>query len=104
MEETSVDAIDAHQRIFFHFDHHEDTKMRIRISTSPPLSALKAWFSIPPLGEISTVAELKILFVNLIDKEGEKGIRPEELHLEVDGFELLDESDVGVVRDGELVV
>ncbi|KAI6099046.1 hypothetical protein F5141DRAFT_1144281 [Pisolithus sp. B1] len=72
--------------------------MRIKVTTGPPLPLLKAWFPVPsPHPEAAstssefTIANLKTQFL------------PSSLRLSIDGFELLDECDIGVVRDGDLV-
>ncbi|KAI6119922.1 hypothetical protein EDD16DRAFT_1476933 [Pisolithus croceorrhizus] len=81
--------------------------MRIKVTTGPPLPLLKAWFPVPsPHPEMAltspefTIANLKTRLCNTLPLGR---VPPSSLRLSIDGFELLDECDLGVVRDGDLV-
>ncbi|KAH7101148.1 hypothetical protein BKA62DRAFT_757542 [Auriculariales sp. MPI-PUGE-AT-0066] len=79
--------------------------MRIRVSTTPPLPAHKAWSLIPPsIAEdtSATVREAKQFLcssVNALD-----GHELGDIALFVDGFELLDDTALEVLQAGDLVV
>ncbi|KIJ19748.1 hypothetical protein PAXINDRAFT_166002 [Paxillus involutus ATCC 200175] len=85
--------------------------MRIKISTNPPLPALRAWFTIPSTSDRgpsschdksrSTVQSLKFLLCSSLPTLC--GVAPSCLRLSIDEFELLDDSELTVVRDGDLV-
>lgn len=82
--------------------------MRIKVTTSPPLPPLKAWFPIPPThGSTSstvckpTVASFKSHLCSSLPVL--RGFAPASLCLSIDGFQLLDDSELEVVRDGDLV-
>ncbi|KAL4072414.1 hypothetical protein V8B97DRAFT_1870343, partial [Scleroderma yunnanense] len=73
------------------------------VTTSLPLPPLKAWFSIPSSSTTckSTIASLKshlCYSLPILHK-----FTPSSLSLSVNGFQLLDNSKVEVVRDGDLV-
>lgn len=77
--------------------------MRLRIQTAPPLPALKAWYA-PPHDTTNSIIDLKhALFANvpLLDATAIDG---SQVVLVLDGFDLLDESPLDVVRDGDLVL
>ncbi|KAK0199314.1 hypothetical protein DFS33DRAFT_1401236 [Desarmillaria ectypa] len=76
--------------------------MRLRIQTEPPLPHLKAWF---PFIDDVNIHGLKTSLCSTIQVLKTAKIKPGELTLELDGFELLDElvcSDV--VRDTDFIV
>ncbi len=76
--------------------------MRLRIQTEPPLPQLKAWF---PLPDDSNIHDLKTSLCNTVQVLRDAKIKPGELTLELDGFELLDElASTGVMRDTDLIV
>ncbi|KAJ9104218.1 hypothetical protein QFC19_004035 [Naganishia cerealis] len=77
--------------------------MRFKVSTHPPLTAAKAWLPLPPpivnvdhpvsASESSqTVLDLKQCLSTSFPTVKAYGARKEEIVLEVDGFELLDDS------------
>lgn len=74
--------------------------MRIRLATHPPLPPLKAWYGITPELTEQTVSELKEdIVTGLLARSSSADIK-----LEIDGFQLLDESLVGtVIQNGDLV-
>ncbi|KAF8837101.1 hypothetical protein BDN67DRAFT_1014129 [Paxillus ammoniavirescens] len=85
--------------------------MRIKIFTNPPLPALRAWFTIPSTSDRDpsschdksrqTVQSLKFLLCSSLPTLC--GVAPSCLRLSIDEFELLDNSELTVVRDGDLV-
>jgi hypothetical protein len=78
--------------------------MRLRIQTLSPLPELKAWF-IPEIQDAqSTVFDLKDLFCMGIPQLRANQIHPDNLILLLEGFELLNESPISVVRDGDLII
>lgn len=78
--------------------------MRLRIQTLSPLPEVKAWF-IPDLQDAQqTVFDLKGLLCRGITQLRTNRIDAEQLTLLLDGFELLDDSPVSVVRDEDLIV
>ncbi|KZT21227.1 hypothetical protein NEOLEDRAFT_1181852 [Neolentinus lepideus HHB14362 ss-1] len=71
---------------------------RIRLgSTDPPL---KAWFSVP--SHVATVRDLKKSLCSDIDALDD--VAPERVTLLLDEFELLDDSPINVLRDGDLLL
>ncbi|KAF9262155.1 hypothetical protein L218DRAFT_1000903 [Marasmius fiardii PR-910] len=91
--------------------------MRLRLESSPPLPHLKAWFSSSQTQwKISTqtsqhktrpqyISDLKKSLCTTIKPLSEAGINANEIVLELDGFELLDDSTVDeLLREGDLVV
>lgn len=89
--------------------------MRIRISLQPPLPLVKAWFLIPTT--VTTIQDLKIALsdglpqlhspVSLTGKSSDAKRRRDAVHkilLEVDGFELLDTSEIAVLMEDRDVV
>lgn len=78
--------------------------MRIRVMTEPPLAPLKAWFVLPSalLGDSgSTISTLKIALCDGL--RALAGCAPAQLMLTIDGFELLAESALDVLRADEVV-
>ncbi|KII96121.1 hypothetical protein PLICRDRAFT_170702 [Plicaturopsis crispa FD-325 SS-3] len=72
--------------------------MRIKILTTHPLPELKAWFTYDSREVISTVSDLK----NAISSQF-KLLRGYTLDFFLDDFEILDDSPIDVVRDGDLI-
>ncbi|KAF8907586.1 hypothetical protein CPB85DRAFT_830112 [Mucidula mucida] len=73
--------------------------MRFRIQADSPLPGTKAWFSCP---ENESITNLKKSVCNTIPTLKTK---PENLILELDGFELLDILETGsIVREGDLII
>ena len=72
--------------------------MRVKISANPPLPLVRAWF---PLHSTSTIAAFKSLLCTSLPAFS--NITPTSLYLSIDGFELLDNSELTVVRDGDLI-
>ncbi|KAI0313247.1 hypothetical protein OF83DRAFT_1142260 [Amylostereum chailletii] len=79
--------------------------MRIRISTSPPLPSLKAWFPIneKETPEERTVISLKKLLCANVEALRNARVQSYEIALLLDDFDLLDETTLDVLRDGDLV-
>ncbi|TFK45465.1 hypothetical protein OE88DRAFT_1211732 [Heliocybe sulcata] len=71
---------------------------RVRLgSTDPPL---KAWFSVP--NHVATVRDLKKSLCADIDALHD--VTPDRVTLLLDEFELLDDSPINVLRDGDLLL
>ncbi|KAL4075559.1 hypothetical protein J3A83DRAFT_4089539 [Scleroderma citrinum] len=77
--------------------------MRVKVTTSPPLPPLKAWFPIPSSSTTreSTIASFKSHLCRSLPILRE--FTSSSLSLSIDGFQLLDDSEIEVVRDGDLV-
>jgi hypothetical protein len=76
--------------------------MRVRIQTALPLPDLKAWYA--PNEDQSSIAHLKdALFLHIPVLEASL-FHSHQVVLLLDGFELLDDSPLDVVRDGDLVI
>lgn len=73
--------------------------LRLRIATSPPLAPLRALFLVAASSR--TIADLKIQLVH--DLGQLRGVAPAQLLLEVDGWELLDRSQVELVREEDII-
>src|SRR5580693_7375787 len=91
--------------------------MRIRVLSSPPLPHVKAWFVIPDGAQniaSSSLVHAEPSLENIFGlknalRNGIPALRPSSLSaanliLMIDGFELLDESSIAVINDGDLVV
>jgi len=81
--------------------------MRLRFQTVSPLPELKAWYSTDPDavsdGGSSTIAHLKHTICLQIPALRQFGVNGRQLVLLLDSFELLDDSPLSVVRDGDLI-
>ena len=78
--------------------------MRIRIQTFSPLPELKAWF-IPEIQDAhETVFDLKELLCKGIPQLRANQIDARYLILLLEGFELLNDSPISAVRDGDLII
>jgi hypothetical protein len=77
----------------------EMATLRLRISTVPPLAPLKALFLVAASSR--TIADLKAQLVH--DLGQLRGVASTQLLLEVDGWELLDGSQVELVREGDVI-
>ncbi|SRR5260221_4934643 len=78
--------------------------MRIRIQTFSPLPELKAWF-IPEIQDThETVFDLKELLCKGIPQLRANQINARYLILLLEGFELLNDSPISAVRDGDLII
>ncbi|KAH9921566.1 uncharacterized protein BXZ73DRAFT_79949 [Epithele typhae] len=75
--------------------------MRVKLEILAPLPPLKAWYSPSAL---STVRDLKNSLCAELQPLQDAGILPDELVLLLDDFEILDSSQIDVVRDGDLIV
>ena len=74
--------------------------MRVKVECGPPLPQTKAWFVVPP---VATVADLKDTLCNSLPALVHAKTTSGGIALYLDGFELLDDSTVEVVRDGDLI-
>ncbi|KAI0057745.1 hypothetical protein BV25DRAFT_1970353 [Artomyces pyxidatus] len=77
--------------------------MRIRISSSSPLPDIKAWFSLGRDDGTFSIFALKEKLCATVHALREARVPEHEIALLLDGFELLDESSVDVLREGDLV-
>lgn len=89
--------------------------MRIRVLSRPPLPHIKAWFVVPEAGEgvasslghtqpaPEDVHALKCALRNEIPALRSSCLSASNLILMIDGFELLDQSGLAVIKDGDLV-
>lgn len=89
--------------------------MRLKITTSPPLPPLQAWYFLPDSalrpstlrleeGEpCTTVESLKQRLCSELKTLRDARISKENVALLLDGFELLDSSSADVLRDGDLL-
>jgi hypothetical protein len=79
--------------------------MRLKLQTNPPLSPLKAWFPLPDSlsPTLSTINELKRHLCTHFPILSKSCITAKDIVLELDEFELLDETELGVLRDGDLI-
>ena len=78
--------------------------MRLRLQTFSPLPELKAWF-IPEIQDVQeTVFTLKELVCQGIPQLRANQIHAQDLVFLLDGFELLNDSPISVVRDGDLII
>ena len=74
--------------------------MRVRISANAPLPPVKVWFPLHP-ESIQTISAFKNILCTSLPAF--HGLSPSSLHLAIDGFELLDTSELSIVRDGDLI-
>lgn len=74
--------------------------MRIKVESGPPLGPLKAWFIVPA---VPSVQDLKEALCADIAALHERGTSVDDFTLVLEGFELLDNSAIGVIRDGDLI-
>lgn len=89
--------------------------MRIRVLSRPPLPHIQAWFVVPDgskgiassLGDVEPTFEdiyaLKNALRNEIPGLRSSCLSAADLILMIDGFELLDQSGISVIKDGDLV-
>jgi hypothetical protein len=89
--------------------------MRIRVLSRPPLPYIKAWFVVPDAGEgvasslgitepaPEDIHALKSALRNGIPALRSSCLSASDLILMIDGFELLDQSGLAVIKDGDLV-
>ncbi|TFY83258.1 hypothetical protein EWM64_g753 [Hericium alpestre] len=77
--------------------------MRVRVITSPPLPELKAWFSLATLAEDASVTILKDKLCKTLQALRDAGVCGQDTILSLDDFELLDESRIDILRDGDLI-
>lgn len=87
------------RKIIFEFPSPFLTAMRIKLQTLPPLKSLKAWFQIPSTLslEYSTIDDLKLCLPVTDTSEHH------DLVLVLDDFELLGDTTLSVLREGDLV-
>ncbi|KZP14108.1 hypothetical protein FIBSPDRAFT_868616 [Athelia psychrophila] len=75
--------------------------MRLKLQTTAPLDPLKVWLPLP--ADLTTVTSLKHHLATYLPALVSLRVKPRDLTLLLDGFELLDDSEVGVLRDGDLI-
>lgn len=76
-------------------------QMRLKLQTKPPLPEIKAWFAPHSDNVPATIGELKYLISCQIPSLQISG---KDVLLLLDDFELLDDSPLDVVRDGDLIL
>lgn len=76
---------------------------RIRLTSAPPLPPLKAWFSISVIAVDAPVSDLKSHLCSTLQILRDAELQASDIELLFDDFELLSESRVDVLRDGDLV-
>jgi hypothetical protein len=69
--------------------------MRVRISTELPLTKLKAWYPVKP--SVTTIQQLKYGLTHDLSVLVQGHYKSKNIILQVEGFELLDESDLSVL-------
>ena len=73
--------------------------MRLKISTVHPLSPFKAWFALDTLAdEVYTIAHLKRTLCTRLP-----GLPDDNITLMMDEYDLLDDSPISILRDGDVV-
>jgi hypothetical protein len=79
--------------------------MRLRIQTFSPLPELKVWYSTDnhPISDAANIAYLKQAICTQVPALTQFGVDGSNLVLLLDSFELLDDSPLSVVRDGDLI-
>ncbi|KAF8554969.1 hypothetical protein OG21DRAFT_1484241 [Imleria badia] len=75
--------------------------MRVKISANPPLPLVRAWLPLHAQASTPTISAFKSLLCTSLPAFC--SITPSSLCLSIDGFELLDNSELSVVRDGDLI-
>lgn len=81
---------------YFIYSGFSSPIMRLKLQAEPPFPPLKAWFPVPT--NIHSINNLKSSL-----KSAFKVLTSFEFDLFLDDFELLDESVLDVLRDGDLV-
>lgn len=79
--------------------------MRIRLKSVPPLPTLKYWYEVPKYlleNEDSTVKDLKKSCIQSFFTG--KGVKDTNIVIELDEFELEDNSLLSIVRDNDLLM
>ena len=78
--------------------------MRLKLQTYPPLSPLKAWFPLPEsLLTLLTIHELKHHLCTHLPVLIKSCVHAKNIVLVLDEYELLDETEAAVLRDGDLI-
>ena len=78
--------------------------MRLRLQTVPPLPELKVWYSTDHFTlSDSSIAHLKHAISIHIPALNQFPVKSPHLVLLLDSFELLDDSPLSVLRDGDLI-
>jgi hypothetical protein len=93
----------AIERLFAGSDRENLMTMRLRIQTVPPLPKLKAWFPVDSTDSWATVHDLKSALCSRVQVLRDASVQALHVVLFLDDFELLKESDINVVRDGDLI-
>lgn len=76
--------------------------MRFRLTTKPPLPLVKAWYALSPTPGLD-VAALKTELCSRLPALHQHGVSPNQILLSIDEFELLDESELDVLKENDLV-
>jgi hypothetical protein len=82
--------------------HTRFDAMRVRLSASLGAEAIKAWFNVDT-STLLTILDLKTKLCSSLDALRDLCLASTDVQLLVDGFELLDDSTVDVLREGDLI-
>jgi hypothetical protein len=82
--------------------HTRFDAMRVRLSASLGAEAIKAWFNVDT-STLLTILDLKTKLCSFLDALRDLRLASTDVQLSVDGFELLDDSTVDVLREGDLI-
>jgi hypothetical protein len=75
--------------------------MRVKISTNAPLPPLKAWFPLHGTESKQTISSFKTLLCASLSVL--RGVSSSSLRLSIDDYELLDNSELTIIKDGDLI-
>lgn len=80
--------------------------MRFRLATKPPFKPFKAWFDISENDSVFDILSVKAQICSrvpqLVDIDGSP-LSSDQIILYIDGFELLDDSGLQVIKENDLV-
>lgn len=74
--------------------------MRLKLSTAPPLPLVRCWYLV---SDALTILHLKQEIVKEIEQLAEQQVAAHDVALDLEGFVLLDHTDIGILKDGDLV-
>ena len=75
--------------------------MRFRVVSDPPIKPLKAWFDVPNDGSVINISGVKSELCSRLPQLPEEN--EANICLFIDGFELLDDSGLDVIKENDLV-
>jgi hypothetical protein len=76
--------------------------IRVRLTTHPPLPPLKAWFDVDNT-KCNSILDLKRAICSQVKLFRDAQLHPRQIGLVIDDWDLLAESNLSVIRDGEIV-